>query len=178
MFNRFDSSSEILRCSFPIFTRFCFIKAFSFCHSHFLFFFYLCLLYKSCLYYLYFTCSFEVILFASELNYFLLDIKTNLQAFACFYKAFLLNFLPQPSGHITSRFSSSFADYSASYSCIGLSWLRTFWDYFFYIFGCGGGSSTFFTYSFLATTGSYLFIYYFGGSFAINIRFWIGILGG
>ena len=33
---------------------------------------------------------------AYELNYFLFDIKTNLQAFACFYKAFLLNFLPQP----------------------------------------------------------------------------------
>jgi len=46
----------------------------------------------------------EVILFASELNYFLFDMNTNLQALACFSNAFLLNFLPHPSGHITSKF--------------------------------------------------------------------------
>jgi len=38
-------------------------------------------------------------LFASELNSFLLDMNTSLQAFACFSKAFRLNFRPQPSVH-------------------------------------------------------------------------------
>jgi hypothetical protein len=50
------------------------------------------------------ACYFEVILLASELNSFLFDMKTNLQALACFSSAFLLNFLPQPSGHGTKSF--------------------------------------------------------------------------
>ena len=41
------------------------------------------------------TCSFDTLL-AYELNSFLLDINTNLQALTCFSRAFLLNFLPQP----------------------------------------------------------------------------------
>jgi len=32
-------------------------------------------------------------------------MKTNLQAFACFSKAFRLNFLPHPSGHSNKSFS-------------------------------------------------------------------------
>lgn len=46
-----------------------------------------------------FACSLFTSLLASELNSFLLDMNTNLQALACFSKAFLLNFLPHPSGH-------------------------------------------------------------------------------
>lgn len=42
------------------------------------------------------ACSLFTSLFASELNYFLFDIKTSLQALACFYKALRLNFRPQP----------------------------------------------------------------------------------
>jgi len=46
-----------------------------------------------------FACYLFTNRFASELNYFLLDINTNLQALACFSKAFLWNFLPQPYVH-------------------------------------------------------------------------------
>lgn len=65
--------------------------------------------FPNCFYFFLFSlinaaCYFEVNLFASELNYFLLDMKTILQAFACFYNAFLLNFLPHPSGHSTKSF--------------------------------------------------------------------------
>lgn len=57
------------------------------------------------------ACSFVTNLFASELNSFLFDIKTNLQALACFSRAFLLNFLPHPSGHSTRSFSPCCKDY-------------------------------------------------------------------
>ncbi len=67
------------------------------------------------------ACSLLTSLFASELNYFLLDIKTNLQAFACFSKAFRLNLRPQPSVHSIKSFSPCCIDsYTSSYF-IGLS---------------------------------------------------------
>ena len=50
------------------------------------------------------TCYLEVNLLASELNSFLFDINTNLQAFACFSKGFRLKVRPQPSGHRTKSF--------------------------------------------------------------------------
>lgn len=64
------------------------------------------------------TCSLPTLL-ASELNSFLFDMNTNLQAFACFSKAFLLNFRPQPSGHITRSFSLS----GGSVSSCSSSWM-------------------------------------------------------
>jgi len=81
------------------------------------------------------ACYLEVIRFASELNSFLLDINTNLQALACFSKAFLLNDLPHPSGHLTKSFSlSGGIDSSASSSRIGFSPAGIiFCDYFFSI---------------------------------------------
>jgi len=68
-----------------------------------------------------FACYFVTSLLASELNYFLLDINTNLQALACFYKAFLLNLRPHPSGHSIKSFSPACIDSSTSSSLIGFS---------------------------------------------------------
>lgn len=122
------------------------------------------------------TCYFDVSLLASELNYFLLDIKTILQALACFYKAFLLNLRPQPSGHITKSvsFSGCYLDYSISYYLIiGFSscgFINSYFltgYYFFYICFTETGSS--FLYYFLCS--------YFDAYFWIIILFW-GAFGG
>lgn len=123
-----------------------------------------------------------MILLASELNSFLFDMKTSLQAFACFSSAFRLNFLPHPSGHKTRSFSLSGGSDSSNYcSRIGFySWAIIFCYYFFSIF-CWAGStftSTFLTSSFFGGGASYFFTYYLGGYLAINILFWIGIFGG
>lgn len=67
------------------------------------------------------ACYLFTSLFASELNSFRFDIKTSLQALACFYRAFLLNFRPQPSGHYIKSFSPWGIDYSTSSSRIGFS---------------------------------------------------------
>lgn len=93
----FYCSSEIFRCGLPILSGFCGTEAsLTLCHAHFLFLLHFGLLSYDDLNSSGVTCSLEVILFASELNSFLFDMNTNLQAFACFSKAFLLNFLPQP----------------------------------------------------------------------------------
>ena len=62
------------------------------------------------------TCYLDVSLFAYELNSFLFDMKTNLHAFACFSRAFLLNFRPQPSGHMIKSFSVSTCSLASSTS--------------------------------------------------------------
>ena len=123
------------------------------------------------------TCSFPTLL-ASELNSFLLDMNTNLQAFACFSKAFLLNFLPQPSGHITKSFSLSGGSVSSCssswigfYSCCPTSCL----EFCLYIFWGGGGSSLLVSY---LGGGSYRLGSSLGCSLVINMRFCNGILGG
>ena len=95
--------SEVLRGSFPIFTSFGLIKSFASGHSHFFLFLSFGLFSDLSLNKQMLTCSFPTLL-ASELNSFLFDINTNLQALACFSKAFLLNFLPQPSGQSTKSF--------------------------------------------------------------------------
>lgn len=93
----FYGSSEILGCGLPIFTGFCGTEpSLAFGHAHFFLLLYFGLLGYDDLNRCGVTCSLEVILFASELNSFLFDMNTNLQAFACFSSAFLLNFLPQP----------------------------------------------------------------------------------
>ena len=111
-----DSSSKIFGSSFPIFSCFCLVKSLSSSRSHFLFFFHFSLLNNSSLHIIKNTCSFETTLLASELNSLRFDMKTNLQAFACFYRAFLLNFRPHPSGHITRSFSLSWGKDSSAAS--------------------------------------------------------------
>ena len=98
-----DSWSEVLWRSFPVFTSFGLIKSFSSGHSHLFLFLSFGLFSNLSLNKQMLTCSFPTLL-ASELNSFLFDINTNLQALACFSKAFLLNFLPQPSGQSTKSF--------------------------------------------------------------------------
>lgn len=98
-----DSSSEVLGCCLPILPSLSLIKALAPCHSHLFLFLKFGLLGNGCLCNNKVTCSLEI-LFASELNSFLLDINTNLQALACFSSAFRLNLRPQPSGHITRSF--------------------------------------------------------------------------
>jgi len=98
----FDGSSEVLRSSFPVLA--CLLKSLPSGGSHLLFLPHFLLLGDGGLYLMKVTCSFETNLLASELNSFLFDMKTNLQALACFSSAFLLNFRPQPSGHCTRSF--------------------------------------------------------------------------
>ena len=102
-----DGRSEVLGSSLPVVTIFCLVEPFSSGHSHLLLLLQLRLLGGFGLNRAKNTCSLEMTLLASELNSFLLDMKTNLHAFACFSSAFLLNFLPQPSGHIIKSFSLS-----------------------------------------------------------------------
>ena len=121
-FYRLNCWPEIFRGGFPIVA--CLIETLSFSFSKFFLLLNFVLLYDlslNCNKKI--TCSFEVNLLASELNYFLFDMKTNLQALACFSNAFRLNFLPQPSGHSTSSFSLTAwsTDSSTSSSWIGFS---------------------------------------------------------
>lgn len=164
----FQGSPKVLRSCFPIIA--CLFKSLTLCLPQLLFLLLqLVLLDYLSLYYLSYTCSLEVSLFASELNYFLLDINTNLHAFACFSRAFRLNFRPHPSGHSTNSFSFCIwsVDYSTYSYFIGIlslllptgisSTLLIIWVYCFYFF-----ISACFNYSFC-------------GSLAIKIRFfWVG----
>ena len=102
-FHSFNSWSEILWGSFPVLTSFGLIKTFSPGHSHLFLFLSFSMFCNLSLDKKYVTCSFPTLL-ASELNYFRFDMKTNLHAFTCFSKAFLLNFLPHPSGQSIKSF--------------------------------------------------------------------------
>ena len=102
-FHSFNGWSEILWGSFPVLTSFGLIKTFTPGHSHFFLFVSFRLFGNLSLDKKYVTCSFPTLL-ASELNYFRFDMKTNLQAFACFSRAFRLNFLPHPSGQSIKSF--------------------------------------------------------------------------
>ena len=114
----FNSWPKIFRGSFPILSSFSLIESFTSSHSHFLLLFSFSLFDYLCLSISINTCYFPTLL-AYELNSFLFDIKTNLQALACFSKAFLLNFLPHPSGHNTKSFSLSGGNVYSCYS----SWI-------------------------------------------------------
>ncbi len=104
LFHCFYGRPKVLWCSLPVLASFGLIEPLTFRHSHFFLLFDLCLLDESGLNVIAFTCYLEVILLAYELNSLRLDIKTSLQAFACFSKAFLLNLRPQPYGQRTKSF--------------------------------------------------------------------------
>lgn len=110
--------SEVLRSCFPVVS--CLFETFGSGFTKLSFLFLFVLFYYVGLNYTQITCYFEAILFASELNYFLLDMKTILQALACFSRAFRLNLRPQPSGHKIKSvsFSGCSLDYSTSSSLI------------------------------------------------------------
>lgn len=171
----FDCSSKILWSCFPIITSL--IEPFTFGFAK-LSFFFLFLLDNICLYHLKITCSLDVILLASELNYFLLDMNTILHAFACFSKAFRLNFRPQPSGQITKSFYVSVwsLDSSTSSSLIMGFSSKPFLNSYFI-----KGTASYFFFSTLIISGSCFFYYLFDSSFGcyfwIIILFW-GALGG
>lgn len=176
LLHRLYSRPEVLRSCLPILPCFGCPETFTFSHTHFLLILYLGLLRNRHLDISSSTCSL-VTLLASELNSFLFDINTSLQAFACFSSAFLLNDRPHPSGHITKSFSlSGGSDSSASYSRIGRSSSGRIscFDACFSILGGRGG------YSLLGGGGgsSWRFGSSLGCSLAMSIRFWRGILGG
>lgn len=176
LLHRLYRRPEVLRSCLPILPCFGCPETFTLSHTHFLLILYLGLFRNGHLHVSSSTCSL-VTLLASELNSFLFDINTSLQAFACFSSAFLLNDRPHPSGHITKSFSlSGGSDSSASYSRIGRSSSGRIscFDACFSILGGRGG------YSLLGGGGgsSWRFGSSLGCSLAMSIRFWRGILGG
>ena len=96
LLHRLNCWSKIFRGGFPILSSFSFVESFALGHSHLLLFFDFILFNDCGLYKIMLTCSFETNRLAYELNSFLFDMKTSLHALACFSRAFLLNFLPQP----------------------------------------------------------------------------------
>jgi|JI9StandDraft_2_1071091.scaffolds.fasta_scaffold92491_1 hypothetical protein len=173
----FNGGPKVLRCGLPVLAGLVLVEtSLALSHPHFLLLLDLGLFGNRCLTSIQSTCSLET-RFASELNSFLLDINTNLHAFACFSKAFLLNLRPHPSGHITRSFSlSGGKDSSAYYSRIGRSscgFISCF-DPCFSILGGSGGYSLFGGWGGGSSRlGSSL-----GASLAMRIRFCNGILGG
>lgn len=118
------------------------------------------------------TCSCEVNLLASELNSFLFDMKTNLQALACFSKALRLNFLPHPYGHSTNSFSFSCKSFDSSTS-----------SYFITLGSLGFTAITCYSIGFTGAfcLGSYFFTYFgiyltYGFGSYFSYFFWIKTL--